>query len=149
CGVYRNRLIDRGISLGLFFLYSIPPFVAGMLFLVVLCYHDTETRWFPMVGLHSQGWEDFSAIHKVLDFLWHACLPVLCLALYSPAAMAMYSRATMLDVLNHDYIRTDGAKGVSGPLVILKHGLRNGLIPILTLFANSLPAMLGGSILIE
>ena len=65
------------------------------------------------------------------------------------AGMAMYSRTSMLDVIGQDYIRTARAKGVSNSGVIYKHGLRNALIPILTLFSNFLPALLGGSVLIE
>jgi peptide/nickel transport system permease protein len=86
---------------------------------------------------------------KLIDYLWHAALPVLCLSLFSLASMAMYSRSAMLDVIQQDYIRTARAKGLSTFKVIVKHALRNGLIPIITLFASFLPAMLGGSVLIE
>jgi peptide/nickel transport system permease protein len=61
----------------------------------------------------------------------------------------MYARTSMLDVIGQDYIRTARAKGVPNSRVIYKHALRNALIPILTLFSNFLPAMLGGSVLIE
>ncbi len=80
---------------------------------------------------------------------WHIVLPVVCLSLFSLAGMAMYARTSMLDVIGQDYIRTARAKGLPEPAVILKHALRNALIPIITLFASFLPAMLGGSVLIE
>jgi ABC-type dipeptide/oligopeptide/nickel transport system permease component len=144
CAVNRSGWIDRLISLGLFFLYSIPPYVAGMLFLLFLCYGD-YLAIFPMMGLFSPMTEGFD----LLDYLWHIFLPVTCLSLFSLAGMAMYSRTSMLDVIGQDYIRTARAKGVAEPKVILKHGLRNALIPIITLFAGFLPAMLGGSVLIE
>lgn len=144
CAVNRSGWIDRLISLGLFFLYSIPPYVAGMLFLLFFCYGD-YLAIFPMMGLSSPMTEGFD----LLDYLWHAFLPVTCLSLFSLAGLAMYSRTSMLDVVGQDYIRTARAKGVSEPKVILKHGLRNALIPIITLFAGFLPAMLGGSVLIE
>jgi peptide/nickel transport system permease protein len=83
------------------------------------------------------------------DYFWHATLPVLCLSLFSLAGLAMYSRSSMLDVIGQDFVRTARAKGVSEPRVILKHALRNGLIPIITLFSSFLPAMLGGSVLVE
>jgi peptide/nickel transport system permease protein len=148
CAVRRGRWTDRLISFQLFLLYSVPGFVAGMLFLLFFCYGDF-LKWFPMLNLHSDGAEHFGLVRYVLDFLWHAFLPVTCLSLFSLAGMAMYSRSAMLDVIGQDYIRTARAKGLSEPVVIFKHGLRNALIPIITLFASFLPAMLGGSVLIE
>jgi ABC-type dipeptide/oligopeptide/nickel transport system permease component len=148
CGVYRGKWIDQGISLGLFVLYSIPGFVAGMLFLVFFCYGD-YLKWFPEMGLHSENADALSFLPWLRDYLWHAFLPVVCLSLFSLAAIAMYSRSALLDVINQDYIRTARAKGVSGPVVIFKHALRNALIPILTLFSTFLPSMLGGAVLIE
>ena len=148
CSVNRGNLIDRLLSLKLFFLYSVPPFVAGTLFLLFFCYGD-YLKWFPMDRLHSDGSEKFGWMRFLLDYLWHAFLPVTCLSLFSLAAMAMYARSSMLDVISQDYIRTARAKGVPSARVIYKHGLRNALIPILTLFSNFLPAMLGGSVLIE
>jgi len=148
CAVNRANPVDRSISLGLFVLYSIPPFVAGMLFLLFFCY-GVFFDWFPALGLHSPGAETFGWVHYLADYLWHAFLPVLCLSLFSLAAMAMYSRTAMLDVIGQDFIRTARAKGLSEGAVIYKHGLRNALIPIITLFSGFLPAMLGGSVLIE
>ncbi len=148
CAVNRGKLADRLISLVLFFLYSIPPFVAGMLFLLFFCYGG-YLKLFPMLGLHSPGADAFGWIHFLADYAWHAFLPITCLALFSLAGMAMYSRTSMLDVIGQDYIRTARAKGVSRHMVVLKHAFRNALIPIVTLFSGFLPAMLGGSVLIE
>lgn len=148
CAVKRGKFPDRAISLGLFLLYSIPAFVAGMLLLLFLCYGD-YLKWFPMERLHSDGAENFGLVRFLLDYFWHATLPVLCLSLFSLAGLAMYSRTAMLDVIAQDYVRTARAKGVPEWKVILKHVLRNGLIPIITLFSNFLPAMLGGSVLVE
>ena len=148
CAVKRRKFADRAISLGLFLLYSIPAFVAGMLLLLFLCYGD-YLKLFPMERLHSEGAENFGIARYLLDYLWHAVLPVLCLSLFSLAGLAMYSRGAMLDVIAQDYVRTARAKGVPESKVIFKHVLRNGLIPIITLFSNFLPAMLGGSVLVE
>jgi peptide/nickel transport system permease protein len=146
--VNRNNWVDRLISLKLFVLYSIPPFVAGMLLLLFLCY-GSYLKWFPMDRLHSQNAEQMDLFSYMGDYLWHCILPVACLSLFSLAAMAMYSRSSMLDVFGQDYIRTARAKGLSNFSVVYKHGLRNALIPVLTLFADFLPALLGGSVLIE
>lgn len=148
CAVRRGTMFDRLVTLGLFLLYSIPAFVAGMLFLVFLAYGEF-LKVFPYLGLHSPGAEKLGLFAYLLDYLWHAFLPVVCLSLFSLAGMAMYSRSAMLDVLGHDYMRTARAKGVTESKVIFKHGLRNALIPILTLFATFLPALLGGSVLVE
>jgi peptide/nickel transport system permease protein len=148
CAVNRNGWLDRGISLGLFLLYSVPPFVAGMLFLLFLCYGD-YLKLFPMLGLHAEGAGHLGPLAYALDYLHHIFLPVTCLSLFSLAGMAMYSRGSMLDVIGQDYIRTARAKGLSRSQVIFKHAFRNALIPIITLFSNFLPAMLGGSVLIE
>ncbi len=149
----RSGWIDRSTSLTLFFLYSVPPFVAAMLFLLYFAYGD-YVKWFPMERLHSPGadrWlnEPFGFLRYTLDYLWHAALPVICLSLFNLAGLAMYGRNAMLDVLDQDYIRTARAKGVSSMKVIVKHALRNALIPFITLFASFLPGLLGGSVLIE
>lgn len=148
CAVRHGRLADRLISMGLFLLYSIPAYVAGMLFLMALCY-GTPYKWFPTLGLHAEGSVSMTTGAYLSDYFWHATLPVICLSLFSMAGLAMYSRSSMLEVIGQDFIRTARAKGVSEPLVILKHALRNGLIPIITLFSSFLPAMLGGSVLVE
>jgi len=148
CAVHRAKLADRLISLILFLLYSIPPFVAGMLFLLFLCYGD-YVKLFPMDGLHSDAADSYGFLRYSIDYVWHIILPVTCLSLFSLAGMAMYSRTSMLDVIGQDYIRTARAKGLPEDSVIMKHALRNSLIPIITLFSNLLPAMLGGSVLIE
>ncbi|MGA2063822.1 MAG: ABC transporter permease subunit [Thermoguttaceae bacterium] len=148
CAVRRGGWGDRAVSLGLFLLYSVPPFVAGILFLVFFCYGD-YLRWFPELGLHCEGAQHLGWAAWLLDYCRHLVLPVVCLSLFSLAGMAMYARGSMLDVLGQDYIRTARAKGLPERTVIFKHAFRNALIPIVTLFASFLPAMLGGSVLIE
>jgi peptide/nickel transport system permease protein len=134
--------------LGLFLLYSVPPFVAGMLFLLYLSYGE-YLKIFPMERLHGDRADQLAWLPWLWDYLWHATLPIICLSLFSLAPLAMYSRTSLLEVLGQDYIRTARAKGLSERRVILVHALRNSLIPLITLFASFLPAMLGGSVIIE
>ena len=148
CAVRRGRAADQVISFALFLLYSIPAFVAGMLFLMALCY-GKPFKWFPTIGLHSEGAALMGWGAWFSDYAWHVVLPVICLSLFSLAGLAMYSRSSMLEVIGQDYIRTARAKGLSEPRIVLGHALRNGLIPIITLFSSFLPAMLGGSVLVE
>ncbi|HLY74623.1 MAG TPA: ABC transporter permease, partial [Planctomycetota bacterium] len=151
-GVYaavrRNRWQDRITSLGLFVLYSIPPVVLGMLFLTFFCF-GTFFKWFPMYGLHAENSEALPPVRSALDYTWHIVGPLLCLTLTQMANLAMFARSSMLDVVNQDYIRTARAKGLPGRTVTLRHALRNALIPIITLFSNFIPALLGGSVIIE
>jgi peptide/nickel transport system permease protein len=150
CGVYcavrRGKWQDRLLTLQLFVLYSIPSVVLGMVFLTFFCF---SARIFPMYGLHSEGYETFSFLRQAADYVWHISLPVACFSLSNLASLAMYGRASMLDVINQDYIRTARAKGLDGRAVVLKHALRNALIPVITLFSNFIPALLGGSVIIE
>jgi peptide/nickel transport system permease protein len=148
CAVNRAGWADRGISFMLFLLYSIPAYVAGMLFLLFFAYGEFWSL-FPMKGLHSSEADKLGFARYLLDYLWHIALPVTCLSLFGLAGLAMYARSSMLDVISQDYIRTARAKGLSNRVVVLKHAMRNSLIPIITLFSNLLPAMLGGSVLIE
>ncbi len=148
CAVTRARFTDRAISLALFMLYSMPAFIAGMLLLMTVCF-GRPFKWFPSLGLHSDGAAGMEWDRWLSDYIWHGFLPVVCLSLFSLASLAMYARSSMLEVISLDYIRTARAKGVREFWVILKHALRNSLIPIITLFSNFLPAMLGGSVLIE
>jgi peptide/nickel transport system permease protein len=102
-----------------------------------------------MYGLHSENYQDFSSLKSMADYALHVFLPVTCMSVFSLAGLAMYSRTSMLDVVNQDYIRTARAKGLPERTVVLKHALRNALIPIITLFSNFLPALLGGSVIVE
>lgn len=155
CGANRESWFDRLTGLALFFLYSVPPAVAAMLALLAFSYRNsyrdeiTGGPLFPMERLHGPNAESMRFLPWLADYAWHATLPVICLSLFSLAMMAMYSRASILDVLNQDYVRTARAKGASSRRVLWKHAFRNALIPILTLFANFLPALLGGSVLVE
>ena len=84
-----------------------------------------------------------------MDIAWHLVLPVTALAIQSIAGFSSYLRASMLDVLRQDYVRTAKAKGLSGNKVIAKHALRNALIPFITLIGLSLPALVAGAVITE
>jgi len=148
CAVRRGKWQDRAITLSLFVLYSIPPVLVGMLFLTFFCF-GTFLKIFPMYGLHAEGYETFGGLRLTADYFWHILGPLLCLSLYQMASLAMFGRSSMLDVINQDFIRTARAKGLDGRTVIMKHALRNALIPVITLFSNFIPALLGGSVIVE
>lgn len=147
CAVNRGRFVDKGISVILFLLYSIPGYVAALIFLLIFWFH---LGWLPQRGMITyEEAQQYSGLAYFARYVWHAFLPVICMSIFHLAGLAMYTRSSMLEVANQDYIRTARAKGVPETWVVLKHILRNGLIPIITLFASFLPGLLGGSIIIE
>jgi peptide/nickel transport system permease protein len=93
--------------------------------------------------------DDSTTLEIFGDIVWHMVLPVICLTYGSLAVLSRYARTGLLDVIRSDYIRTARAKGLSEFVVILKHAVRNGMIPILTLLGTTLPVLIGGSIIIE
>ncbi len=139
---------DRVSALILFVLYSLPTFWVAMLLIIFVAGGD-YLNLFPIAGFISDGADSLSFFRKVGNIAWHLILPILCLTYGSFSFLARFSRATMLEVIHQDYIRTARAKGLSEWKVIFKHGLRNALIPQLTLLGTLLPALLGGSVIIE
>jgi ABC-type dipeptide/oligopeptide/nickel transport system permease component len=120
-----------------------------MVFLTFLAFGKPFLSIFPMYGLHSENAATFSFLGRALDYSWHLVGPLLCLSITGIVSLAMFGRSSMLDVVNQDYIRTAQAKGLDGRTVIVRHALRNALIPTVTLFSSFIPAMLGGSVIIE
>jgi peptide/nickel transport system permease protein len=104
---------------------------------------------FPVYGLLSPGAENYPFYEKAINFLWHIALPVFCLTYGSLAYLSRFQKGSLLEVLREDFVRTATAKGLPKHKVLLKHALRNALIPIITILAGILPAMIGGSVIIE
>ncbi len=129
--VWRNRWPDHlGMALSVTGI-SFPAFALGMLLMQIF---SVELGWLPTVGADS--WQ-------------HYILPSLTLGAAVAAVMARFTRASFVDVLNEDYMRTARAKGVSERWVILKHGLRNAMIPVVTMMGLQFGFLLGGSIVVE
>jgi peptide/nickel transport system permease protein len=149
--VRRGTALDRALTTGLFMLYSLPSFFVATLLLLFFSEGSnwSALRLFPTGGFQSPGFEDLTTVGKLMDIAWHLVLPLACLTYGSHAALSRYMRSGLLEVIAADYIRTARAKGLPESLVIGKHALRNGLLPILTLLAGLLPAVLGGSVIIE
>lgn len=149
--VRKDTPADRGLTVGLFMLYSLPSFFVATLLLYFFSQGSDYPllRWFPTGGFASPDASDFTTWQALKDVLWHLVLPLFCLTYGSLAALSRYMRTGLLDVIRADYIRTARAKGLSERVVIGKHALRNGLLPILTLLSGLLPAILGGSVIVE
>jgi len=115
--------------------------------LVVQIFEHTGYKIFPIASLNSV--DPGTGIHFVLDRAHHLVLPVLVLMVASVASYSRYIRASMLEVLGADYLRTARAKGLPERQVTLKHGFRNAMIPLVTLVALSFGNLLGGAIVTE
>jgi peptide/nickel transport system permease protein len=135
---------DLGLLTGIFVLRSIPPFWLAMLLIPIFA---IQLGWLPAGDSYSiprlDGWDN------IRDIARHAVLPVAVMTLaYLPTAF-VNMRAAMFGILESDYIRTARAKGADYISVILKHGLRNALLPALTAFMIDLGQLLGGATVIE
>lgn len=129
--IHRNRLPDHlGMTLAVSGI-SFPSFALGLLLMTVF---SVELKWLPTVGADTPR---------------HYILPAITLGAGVAAVMARFTRSAFLDVLKDDYIRTARSKGVAESMVILKHGLRNAMIPVVTMMGLQFGFLLGGSIVVE
>ena len=143
---------DRTISVFLFILYAMPSFFVGLLLLFGFANPD-NLNLFPVSGIQdpstwNPNWTGFE-IEAIKHRLPYLILPLITYTYGSFAFLSRIMRIGMIDVINQDYIRTARAKGLSESKVILKHALRNSLLPIITVFAAIFPMAIGGSIIIE
>lgn len=148
-GVYsakrKGSTSDNIISTVLFMLYSLPNFWIATLMIVYL---GEVLGWFPVFGLGDVA-DDATLLETFQTRAYHLILPLFCWTYPSLAFLSRQMRGGMLTTLSQDFIRTARAKGLNEKTVIWKHGFRNSLLPIITLFANVFPRMVSGSIVIE
>ena len=144
-----NSLFDQIQTVLVFMLYSLPVFWVGTLIIIFFCGGDFYA-WFPPAGLHSLDFDSSWPVWKrTADYLHHLAMPLVCTVYGAFAALSRFMRSSMLETSTMDYVRTARAKGLRERVVILKHVLRNSLIPIVTILAGLLPALIGGSVIIE
>ncbi|MEE3331139.1 MAG: ABC transporter permease [Myxococcota bacterium] len=149
--VNKDSRVDRVATVVLFMLYSLPSFFVATLLLTLFSFgSDYESlRWFPTGGFRSRDAMQLTSAGQIRDIAYHLVLPMFCMTYGSLASLSRYMRTGLLDVIRSDYVRTARAKGLPEFQVIGRHAVRNGLLPILTLLAGLLPAVLGGSVIIE
>jgi peptide/nickel transport system permease protein len=146
--VKQGKFSDKVSSIILFMLWSLPSMWVGQMLIGYLC-GPTFKNWFPPAGLSSNFADSLPFFPWLGDRLWHLVLPVVCLSYSGFAYLTKQVRAGMLDNLRSDYIRTARAKGLDNWTVTFRHAFRNSVIPIITIMASLLPAMIGGSVIIE
>ena len=143
---HQNSLFDRGTTVFVFLGFAIPSF---WLALLLMDFFGVRLGLLPISGIRSFGYEYLSAGAKVVDVLSHLLLPVFISAFAGLAGFSRYMRSNMLEVVRQDYILTARAKGLRERSVILKHALRNALLPIITILGLSVPGLIGGSVIFE
>ena len=138
--------LDKTITIGSLIIYAIPSFWLALMLIMVF---SVNLGWFPTSQTRSMNYEDLTAIGKMLDRAWHLVLPVFVMGIAGAAGTARYMRNKLLEVLNEEYIMAARARGFRERTVIVKHALRNAMIPIVTIYGMSLPFLLGGATIIE
>jgi peptide/nickel transport system permease protein len=141
--VRRYSLFDHVATTFAFVGFSVPTFFTGILLIIVL---SIDLRWFPFIYDSTLQIHD---INSFLDQVKQSIMPITVLALFDTATIARYTRAEMLEHLPLDYVRTARSKGLKEQVVVLRHVLRNSLIPVVTLVALGVPAVFGGAIVTE
>lgn len=144
----KGAAIDQVVMVFLFVMYSLPTFWIATMLLALYASGD-YFNLFPMIGITSDNFDTLDLSGKILDIAWHLVLPVIASTIGGFAFLTRFARSNFLDVIGQDYIRTAWAKGLPRRRVLFKHGLRNALIPFVTLVGTLLPGLLGGSVIIE
>jgi peptide/nickel transport system permease protein len=125
--------------------YALPAFWLGLLFIILF---GVYLGWLPPGGLTDSDTPD-DLLPQLLDRGKHLVLPVVVLGLGSMATWTRYMRSSVLEVIRLDYVQTARAKGLPEATVLTRHAIRNALLPMVTLLANTLPVLLGGSVIVE
>jgi ABC-type dipeptide/oligopeptide/nickel transport system permease component len=155
---YRGRIFDVATGTTFLGLWSIPVIWMSVMAIGFLANRD-YVQWFPTGGLNSTlaseapflpAWDgqDWNP-GWLLDRMWHLVLPVICLAYTDFAFLSKLMRSSTLENLSTDFVRTARAKGVAERSVLFRHAVRNSLLPLITVAASILPAMIGGAVIVE
>jgi peptide/nickel transport system permease protein len=150
--VRQHGPVDRVLSVVSLFFYSMPSFWLGLMLMLLFSLKAHE--WglpfaLPPTGMTSVDYEFMGTGERMVDRLRHLILPVTTLSLVMAAGIARYTRGQMLEVIRQDYIRTARAKGLPERQVMVKHALRNSLLPVITLLGLYLPLLFSGSVFVE
>lgn len=144
---YAHRPLDAALTHVTLFVYSLPTFWLG---LVLLLAFGQGLHWLPVGGVTDPVlYASLSPAGRMLDRLRHLALPALTLGLVGAAGTARFQRAALLEALGQGFVKAARAKGLSEVRVLFAHGLRNALLPTITLMGLALPFLLTGSVVIE
>ncbi|MBU2567946.1 MAG: ABC transporter permease [Elusimicrobia bacterium] len=142
----KDSVFDRISGVVVFAGFSVPTFWLALILMIVF---GIKLRLLPISGIRSVSIDEISGIAAILDTAKHLVLPVFVSAFTGLAGMSRYVRQNMLEVIRQDYIRTARAKGLKEKDVVIKHALRNALLPIVTVMGLSIPGLIGGGFIFE
>jgi peptide/nickel transport system permease protein len=141
--VKRYSIFDHLTTTFAFIGFSVPTFFTGLLLIIIF---SVKLGWLPFI---YDSTLKITSLSTLGDQIRQSIMPITVLALFDTATIARYTRAEMLEHLPLDYVRTARAKGLKERMVVLRHVLRNSLIPVVTLIALGVPAVFGGAIVTE
>lgn len=142
-----NTKLDYAVNLVTFVGISIPSFWLALMLIIIF---SVWLGWFPASGVQTVGLEGtMGFFESLLDRAKYLVLPTLALSMLTIASWVRYTRASMLETMRMDFIRTAYAKGLSSKRVVFGHGLRNALLPVVTVVALSIPAIFSGALITE
>jgi peptide/nickel transport system permease protein len=150
--VRQYSIFDSASSVLSLFFYSMPTFWLALMLMLLFSLKAHQWGWpiaLPPTGITSVDYEFMSVGEKIRDRIAHLVLPVSTLTLALAAGVARYTRGQMLEVVRQDYIRTARAKGLPERTVIMKHALRNSMLPVISLLGLYLPLLFSGAVFIE
>jgi len=136
---------DTLVMIAIFAAMSLPSFFIGLFLIKILA---VDLKWLPPGGIITTG-SNATGLAYFKEIVTHMTLPVVVMTLLGLGSLTRYFRSNMIDVLKQDYIRTARAKGLRERKVLFTHALRNALLPAITLVGFELPALFGGSLIIE
>ncbi len=131
----------------LYALYSVPSYVTAMVLIVIVV--TVPIEWLPIRGAYSDGFDDLPAWGKTADLFKHFLLITICFTYPALAFQARFVRGNLLEVLQQDYVRTARAKGLSDRRVVIRHAMRNTMIPLVTYLGMLFPTVIAGSAILE
>jgi len=143
--VKKGSLFDQTMQVVTIVGHSLPQYIIGLAFIFLFA---VKLGWFPVSGMKSPG-TNYTGWRNVLDVLHHVTLPTICLTFGSLAYITRLTRASMIDALNLDCIRTARAKGLKEKVVIYSHAWRNALLPVITQIISWFLRLFAGSVVIE
>jgi peptide/nickel transport system permease protein len=142
----RNSALDYTIVTGATLAQAVPAFWLGLMLIIIFA---VQFRAWGLPALPSGGTQTLPDGGGFFDRLRHLILPVITLSAAQVGGWMRYVRSQMLEVIRQDYVRTARAKGVSERLVVLRHALRNAVLPLITLIGLTLPSLFGGAVVVE
>lgn len=144
--IFHGTKFDLIITTIMLFFYSMPVFWLGIM---LLGFFAVNLNWLPASQLTSVFHDQLNILDRFTDYFRHLALPVITLGLVSAATFGRYLRTSMIDAMNSGYVLAARARGISEWKILVNYGLRNALIPLITLVGMTIPALFSGAVIIE